>query len=226
MRFSRRQRTNLRLGREHLLAQWQQDATAAAGEESEMPDADESRRQDMQQEPAQELLSLKGEEPRLVFMSGVAPSERDLVTIEGNETAIGYSDTMGVGAEIPQHLVRPTEWRLAGHHPAHTIELTDQAPKEPGLNQSANETMKDQFSGSINFLERLEKFAAEDLAENAFWEKEARVARVFPLVVIRRQTARGDHTVNMRMMLELLIPGMQDAEESRRRDAWDQRRSP
>lgn len=94
------------------------------------------------------------------------------------------------------------------------MELMDQAPEELRLNQSAKQAVKDQLSGIINLLESLEKFAAEDLAENAFREKEAHTARAFPVGVIRRQTSGGDHTVNVRVMLELLIPGVQDAEES------------
>jgi hypothetical protein len=90
----------------------------------------------------------------------------------------------------------------------------DQAPEELRLNQPAKQAVKDQFSGVINFLESLQKFAAKDLAENAFGEKEARAARTFPVGVVRGQTSSGDHTVNVRMMLELLIPGVQDAEKS------------
>ena len=147
-------------------------------------------------------------------MSRVAPAERDLVTLQGDESVIGYSHAMGVGAEIPQHLIGPPEWRLTVRHPAQTMELMDQAPEELGLNQSAEYALKHQFSGGVRLLEGFEEFPAEGLAENAFREEEARAARAFPVSVIRRQTSGGDHTVNVRVMLELLIPGVQHTEET------------
>src|SRR5215467_12098528 len=106
-------------------------------------------------------------------MSGVAPAERDLIVIEGNEAVIRYSHTMGIGAEIPQHLIGSSEWRLAVRHPPQAIELMYQAPEELGLNQSPEYALKNQFSRGVSLLESLEKFAAEDLAENTFREKEA-----------------------------------------------------
>ena len=111
---------------------------------------------------------------------------------------------MCVGAEIPQHLIGSAKWRLAVRHPAQAMELMDQAAEELGLNQSAKYAMKDQLSGGVSLPERFEKFAAEDLAENAFREKEARAARAFPVGVIRRQTSGGDHAVNMRVMASAL----------------------
>ena len=74
--------------------------------------------------------------------------------------------------------------------------------------------MELQLSGSVSLLERLEEFATEHFAENPFWEKETRIARADPACVIPRQAAGGNHTVNMGMMLEFLIPGMEDTEEA------------
>jgi hypothetical protein len=44
--------------------------------------------------------------------------------------------------------------------------------------------------------------------------KEERVARVNPVLAIARQTTGWNHTVNMRMMLEVLAPGMEHSEEA------------
>ena len=111
---------------------------------------------------------------------------------------------MCVGAEIPQHLIGSTEWRLAVRHPPQAIELMCQAPEELGLNQSAQQAVKCQFSGGVRLLESFKKLAAENLAENALREKEARAARAFPVGVIRRQTSGGDHAVNMRVKASAL----------------------
>ena len=66
----------------------------------------------------------------------------------------------------------------------------------------------------MSLLERLEKLAAEDFAENPFWKKKAIIARAHPMGMIARQTAGSDDAVNVGMMLQFLIPGMKNAEET------------
>ena len=66
----------------------------------------------------------------------------------------------------------------------------------------------------MSLLERFEKLAAEDFAENPFRKKEAIISRAHPMGVIARQTAGSHDTVDVGMMLELLIPGVEDAEEA------------
>jgi len=45
-------------------------------------DADEAARQHMQQESTQEFIDRKGHEPFLVFVSGVSPTEGNLIVDE------------------------------------------------------------------------------------------------------------------------------------------------
>ena len=68
-----------RAGRKHLFAQRKEYPTAAAREEAEVPDADETAWQHMQQEAAQELIDMESQESLLVLVSRVAPAERNLV---------------------------------------------------------------------------------------------------------------------------------------------------
>ena len=62
-------------------------------------------------------------------------------------------------------------------------------------------------------LESGDKLAAEDSAEH-FDGKEERSARGDPAGVVRSETAGGQHAVDMGMMLQSLIPGMEHAEEA------------
>ena len=111
-------------------------ATAAAGKETEVADANEATRQHMQQEATQELIDRQSQESLLVFVSGVAPAEGHLVFSEGNETVVGNRNAMSVGAEVTKHLLGSTERRFAVDHPARRVKLTDQtlgtAWAEPG----------------------------------------------------------------------------------------------
>lgn len=179
-----------------------------------MPNANETTRQHMQQKTTQELIGRQREESFLVFMSGISPAKRDLVIQEGNEPGIGNRNAMRVSAEVAQHLLRSAERRLAVDHPSRRMQLADQTPKQSGLRQTAKQAVKPELSGSVSLLKRFEKLAAEDFAENRFREKEALASGAHPMGMVARQTAGSYDTVNMGMMLELLIPRMQNAEEA------------
>ncbi len=62
-------------------------------------------------------------------------------------------------------------------------------------------------------LESGDKLAAEDTAEHFDGKKEG-AARGDPAGVIRSETAGGQHAVDMGMMLQSLVPGMEHAEET------------
>src|SRR5215467_899011 len=65
----------------------------------------------------------------------------------------------------------------------------------------------------MQFSQAIDELAPEHFTENID-RKEESLLRVNPARMIRRQTAGWNNTVNVRMMLEFLIPGVQDAEES------------
>ena len=176
--------------------------------------ADEATREYMQQETTQEFIDVKSEESLFVLVSGVSPAKCDLVIQEGNESAIGDRHPMRIGAEVAQHLLGSAERRLAVDHPSRRIKLADQTPKQFGLSHAAKQAVKPELSGSVSLLERFEKLAAEDFAEHPFRKKEAIIARAHPMGMVAGQTAGSDDAVNMGMMLQLLIPGMENAEEA------------
>src|ERR1022692_2186209 len=68
-------------------------------------------------------------------------------------------------------------------------------------------------AGMKGGLESGDKLAAEDTAEH-FDGKEEESARGDPAGVIRSETAGGQHAVDMGMMLQSLVPGMEHAEET------------
>ena len=151
-----------------MLTKRNQYPTTTAGEETEVADSDEATRQHMQQKATQEFVDRQSQESLLVFVSGVAPAERHLVLNEGNETVVGNRNAMSVGAEVTKYLLGSTERRFAVDHPARRVKLTDQTPEQPGLSQAAKQAVKLELSGSVSLLERFEKLAAEDFAENPY----------------------------------------------------------
>src|SRR5713226_7889024 len=67
--------------------------------------------------------------------------------------------------------------------------------------------------GLKSSLESGDKLAAEDTAEH-FDGKEERAAGGDPAGVVRSEAAGGQHAVDMRMMLQSLVPGVEHAEET------------
>ena len=85
------------------------------GEEAEVADAHEAARQ-VAQEAAQELVDRQSQEPLLVGVRGVSPTEGD-VAVQGDESAVGDGDAVGVAAEITQRVLRSAEGWLGIDNP-------------------------------------------------------------------------------------------------------------
>ena len=94
-----------------------------------MANTHETAGQNVKQETAKKLISMKRQEPFLVVVSRVSEAERDLLIVEGDQAVIRDGDTMGVGAEIAEHLVGSAERWLAIDHPVVAEELTEKSLK-------------------------------------------------------------------------------------------------
>ena len=95
--------------------------------------------------------------------------------------------------------------------------LTKERPQECGKSllrgQRAEAAGKHQLALMKGVLQAVDELATKDAAEYDHGQEE-RVTRVDPALVIERQAARGDHAMNVRMMLEGLAPGVKHAEET------------
>jgi len=112
-----------------LFAQWDECTASAAGKETEVANTNEAAGQDMKQETAEKLIGAKRHDSFLVAVSGVSEAERDLFTVEGDQSVIGDGNTMGISTEVSEHLIGPAERRLAVDHPAVAEQLSEKAPK-------------------------------------------------------------------------------------------------
>ena len=86
-------------------------AAGCFGQQAIVADAVEALWQDMDEETADELADSERHQPVPVaaFDPVVLASESDAGVVEGNQTAVGDGDAMGVAREIGQHSVRATE---------------------------------------------------------------------------------------------------------------------
>ena len=74
--------------------------------------------------------------------------------------------------------------------------------------------MELQLSGRMGLLESFQKLATKDFPENVCGQEKAHAPRAHPVRMKAIGTARSRDAVNVRMVLQLLIPGMQNAEET------------
>lgn len=59
-----------------------------------------------------ELIGIERHDLRPAAMTIIPPAERDAIVNHADQAGIGDGDTMGVAAEISQHLLRAAEGRL------------------------------------------------------------------------------------------------------------------
>jgi hypothetical protein len=125
----------------------------------------EAAGQDVKQETAEKLIGTESHEAFPVAVSRVSEAERDLFAVEGDQSVIGDGNTMGISAEVSEHLIGPAERRLAVDHPAVAEQLSEKAPKQPWLSERLELPVEPEFARGKGLLQCVGELAAKDLAE-------------------------------------------------------------
>ena len=167
----------------------------------------------MEQEAAQELVDREGHQTLLVLVSGVSPTKGDLVLLEGDEAVIGDGDAMRVAAQVMEDMLGSTEGRLAVDDPIVVEQLPEKGGESLGWSKKLQATVEGELFPGKGALESGDELAPEDTTEHLNGKKEA-MARVNPTSVVEAEPARRNDAVDMRMMFQLLVPGMEHAEEA------------
>src|SRR5664279_4070244 len=106
-----------------------------------------------------------------------------------------------------------SEGRFAIDHPVMPEQLAEPSAEDLGLSQLIQIAIEAELSFAAGALQGSHELAAKNPAQH-FDGKKERVAGVDPMGVIQRESTRWDHAMDMGMMLEPLIPGVQHAEET------------
>ena len=192
---------------------WKKLRSPPVSEEAEVADAHEAAREQVEEEAAQELIDGQGHEPLLVGVSGISPAEGDVAVGEGNESVVGDGDAMGVGTEIAQRVFRPAEGALGVDDPVVAEQESEPGGKGPLCCEWCEVAVELECACMEGVLESGDELAAEHAAEHFDGEKEG-AAGGDPAGVVRSEAAGGEHAVDMGMMLQALVPGMEHAEEA------------
>src|SRR5271157_1185304 len=106
-----------------------------------------------------------------------------------------------------------TEGRFAIDHPVMAEQLAEPSGEDLRLSEPFQMAIEAQLSFAAGALQRCHELTAKNPAQH-FDGKKERVAGVDQVGVIQREPTGWNHAVDMGMMLELLIPGVQHAEET------------
>jgi hypothetical protein len=126
---------------------------------------------------------------------------------------VGDGDAVGIAAEILQDVLGSTEGWFGIDDPVFAEERTQPGSEELGMGE------RREFSGQVQLAtleggsQSSDELATKHAPQYSDGKEEAWV-RANPARVIAGKPAGGDDTVDMGMKLELLIPGMEHAEEA------------
>ena len=167
----------------------------------------------MQEESAQKLVGGEGHRQLPVSVCPVSPEECDVAIGKGNQAMVGDGDPMGIAAQIAENMFRAAERSLAVYDPFVTEQLTDKGVENLRVGQILELPVKAELALGESFLEGFPGFASKYEPECFFGKKEP-VMRMDPGLVIGRESTGRSDTMDMRMMLHFLVPGVEHAEEA------------
>ena len=146
-------------------------------------------------------------------MAIIPPTELNLVLVKRDQTMIGDGDPMGVAAQVAKHFFGSTKGSFDVDDPFAGMHLASEPTEVFGFTQVSNGSGEFQRTVGDGSAESIQKLATEDSGEHLLGQEEAWRARN-PNGLIRGQPAGRHDTVDVGMELEVLTPGMQDAEET------------
>jgi hypothetical protein len=151
--------------------------------------------------------------PLLAATSVVLPPESDGLPIEGEQAVIGDRDPMRVSAEIPENVHRAMKGGFGVDNPILSMEPAQKAMKLLGVGQQRRRPGTVKTAAPVEAFQTGAELTAEDAAEDLYRKKE-RITRPNPAAMVWRESAGGNHAVNVRMEQKILSPGVQDTDDS------------
>ena len=138
-------------------AQGELAVAAPIGEQAVVAQPGEAARQDMRQEPPDELVGIKTHGLVPIAVGVVAPLETDVLAVKVDEAVVGDGDLVGVAPEIGQDMRGARERRLGVDHPVVGSQCGRQVVEVVGVGQA-------QFAAAMGLGEEVQVLAAEDLS--------------------------------------------------------------
>jgi hypothetical protein len=111
-------------------------ATSAISEKSEVADADQALRQNVDQESAQELIGGDRHDFLFAAVRIVFPAKRDSIIVERNQSMVGDGDAVRIASEIVQNMLGTAEGWLGIDDPVLLEELSEKLAKATRIDKT------------------------------------------------------------------------------------------
>ncbi len=118
-------------------------------------------RQDMKQEPSDELLRLEAHGLLAVLVCVIPPQEGDLAVADVEDTVIGDGDAVGISAEVLKYPLDAIEGGLAIDDPLLMIELAPESLKVFGWFEMADRVGEYESIRLEAFLKKVKELSFE-----------------------------------------------------------------
>src|SRR5271157_3252905 len=146
-------------------------------------------------------------------MRGIPPAKGDLAIRQGDQSVVRDGDTVSVGTEIAQGMLGTPEGSFAVDDPVMAKQLPEPGREDLGLREELEGAMEAELALGEGALQSGDELAAKHPAQHFVGKKEG-AAGLDPACVVGGQTTGREYAMDMGMKLELLIPGVQYAEET------------
>jgi len=120
---------------------------------------------------------------------------------------------MGVAAQVLQHLLGPAEWRLGVDHPLGAGRWRQELLEGLRVLQRLHGVEELQHLALERRAQKLEEQATEQPRQHAHRQEEPRRTS-HPALAVERDSTSRHNTVQMRMVQQVLAPGVQDGDEA------------
>src|SRR5437879_9748785 len=125
---------------------------------------------------------------------------------------VGDGHAMGVAAPILEHKRWATEGWFQIDDPVFSVEGPQPGGKSFRLSEECEVSVETELAVAEGMLESVDKLSAKDLTQHLAGKEEPLGCRN-PVREIERQAAGGHDAMDMRVNVEFLTPGVQDAKK-------------
>ncbi len=122
---------------------------------------------------------------------------------------VGQSDAVDVAGKVLEQMLGRAKRLFGVDVPAFFSQSFEQQAKVPRISQGSGLAWEDEFLLIEGLFEKVEELTLENHTECFYGEEEV-FAGGNPTSLIERQSSLGDEAVEVEVVLELLVPGMED----------------
>src|SRR5216683_4180782 len=186
----------------------------AIGQESELTDADQTGRQYVKQEAANELGRFQSHGLGPAAISIVLPLEADAAIFQRSQTMAGNRHTVRVTGQILEDSLGSAKGRLNVNDPWDGLGLLAQEAKLARIAQRAEFAMEVEQVSSECRPEGSQEDLPEAAAEHTHRQKEGGLAAGDPAGAVRGDAAARYDAMQVRVQMQILTPGVQHRQKA------------